>query len=212
MSDLTNLPVLGVTASDSQAYEQNVPSRTASFLVKRTGSVAASLKVSYQLSGDASNGVDYVELPGDVTIPANASSATIMINPIPDGVAEPVETVGLTLQVPTPDIFPPPYLLSATPPLRHAAGVSIRDQLLPPDGLSRQQRLVWLWRHRHAIVPLPVSVAATGGVAASWVVEASSDLATWQEIGIAEDPEEFVDVNAGDASTRFHRFRQSSPP
>jgi hypothetical protein len=205
-----DIPVLSVFASDSQAYEQNVPSRTASFVVRRTGSVAESLTVPYELSGDASNGVDYVELPGVVTIAASNSSATIVINPIPDGIAEPVETVALTLQNPALDVFPPPYLLSATPTLRHAAGVSIRDQLLPPDGLSRRERLVWLWRHRHVIVPLPAPVPITSGAATSWAVEASSDLITWQEIGVAEAPEEFVDVDAGE-SQRFYRFRQVSP-
>ena len=208
----TNVPVLSVVASDSQAYEANVPSRTASFVVKRTGSSAESLTVPYELSGDASNGVDYVELPGVVTIAPNNSSATIVINPIPDGVAEPVETVSLTLQPSSVDVFPPPYLLSATPPLRHTAGVSIRDQLLPPDGLSRAQRLVWLWRHRHVIVPVPAPVAAPNGIAGavSWAVEASPDLVTWQEIGVAQDPEEFVDVD-GDLTQRFYRFRQLRP-
>jgi len=206
--------VLSVSASDSQAYEQNVLSRTAALVIKRTGNVAESLNVPYELSGEASNGVDYVELLGVVTISAGNASATIVINPIPDGAAEPVETVGLALQSPAPDIFPPPYLLAATRTLRHSAGVSIRDQLLPPDGLSRRQRLVWLWRHRHVIVPLPAPLAVTNATAAatSWAVEASSDLTTWQEIGVTQDPDEFVDVNPGDASAPFYRFRQLSSP
>ena len=134
-----------------------------------------------------------------------------MINPIADGVAEPVETVGLALQAAALDVFPPPYLLSATPTLRHEAGVSIRDQLLPPQGLTRRQRIVWLWRHRHVVMSLPMPVAVTSEVATSWAIEASSDLRTWQEIGVTEDPEEFVDVSAGDAPMRFYRFRQLSP-
>lgn len=93
--------------------------------------------------------------------------------------------------------------------MHYTAGVSIRDQLLPPDGLSRAQRLVWLFRHRHVIVPLPV--AALNTVAPSWAVEASPDLTSWQEIGVTQDPDEFVDVTA-DASARFYRFRQLSPP
>ena len=204
-----NIPVLSVFASDSRAYEQNVPSRTASFVIRRTGSLTESLTVPYDLSGDASNGVDYVELPGLVTIPAGSSSTVIVVNPIADNIAEPVETVALTLQPPPPDVFPPPYLLSARPTFR-AAGVSIRDQLLPTDSLSGRQRLVWLWRQRHVIVPLPTAVGLISGAAASWAIEASSDLTTWQEIGVTEDSEEFVDVNA-DPSQRFYRFRQVSP-
>jgi len=210
-NDTADIPVLSVTATDSQAYEENVASRTASFLVKRTGSVAESLTVPYQLSGDASNGVDYVELAGYVTIAAGESSAVIVIDPIADGVAEPVETVGLTLQAAPPDVFPPPYLLSDSPTLPHAAGVSIRDRLVRPDNPFRGHGIEWLQHCGHAIVPLPAPLAVVNAIPTSWTVEASSDLATWQEIGIAEDPEEFVDVNAGHASVRFYRFRQLSP-
>ena len=97
-----------------------------------------------------------------MTIPAGSSSTVIVVNPIADNIAEPVETVALTLQPPPPDIFPPPYLLSARPTFR-AAGVSIRDQLLPTDSLSGRQRLVWLWRQRHVIVPLPTAVGLISG-------------------------------------------------
>ena len=138
-------------------------------------------------------------------------------SPIADGVAEPVETVSLALQPPPPDVFPPPYLLGTSLTIYHSAGVSIRDQVLapqPPAGLPRRQRIVWLRRHRHVIVPLPIAPAvpsATNAVAVAWAVEASSDFVTWQEIGTAEDPEEFVDVNAGEAPQRFYRFRQLPP-
>jgi hypothetical protein len=44
-----------------------------------------------------------------------------------------------------------------------------------------------------------------------WAVEASSDFVAWEELGETEDPEEFLDVNAGDASQRFYRFREVPP-
>ena len=53
--------------------------------------------------------------------------------------------------------------------------------------------------------PAPVASAKT------WAVEASTDLVTWQDIGVTEDPEEFVDVDAGDAPHRFYRFREVTP-
>jgi hypothetical protein len=204
----TNISILSVAATRSQAYEEAVPNRNGVFVVRRTGSLAESLTVPYELSGEASNGVDYAKLPGYVTIAAGSSSAVILIEPIADGAAEPVETVGLTLQTPPPDIFPPPYVLSAGPALRHAAGVSIRDRVLPTDGLSSRGGCVWLQGCGHAIVPLPAPVAVANGVSTTWTIEASPDLRNWEEIGVAEDPQEFVDVNAGDASVRFYRFRQ----
>jgi subtilase family serine protease len=53
--------------------------------------------VSYLVTGTATAGVDYVALPGSVTIPAGSDSATIEIAPINDPFAEPGETVTLTL-------------------------------------------------------------------------------------------------------------------
>ena len=217
----TNIPVVSIKATDAQAYEANVVSRTASFLVSRTGSVTNALTLPYAISGEASNGVDYVTLPGTVTIPASNASVAIIIDPIADAVVEPVETVALTLQAAPADVFPPAYLFSALPSLQTSAGVSIRDQVLPvspPYGLSPRQRIVWLRRHRHVIVPLPAApvVAAapavgTNVVTTTWAVEASTDFVTWQEIGTTADPEEFVDVDAGDAMQRFYRFRQLTP-
>lgn len=42
------------------------------------------LTVYYTMSGTASNGADYAFLPGSITIPAGADSATISLNPLPD--------------------------------------------------------------------------------------------------------------------------------
>lgn len=216
-----NIPVVSVFASDVQAIEENVYSRTAAFTVSRIGGLATNVTVPYTLDGTASNGVDYVTLPGLVTITAITPSTTIIVNPIADGLTEPVETVGLTLQPPSPDIFPPPYLFSAAPNQHTMAGVTIRDTALYPGHpyLTRAQR-VFLRRHpnRHVVVPLPPTVfnnplvaPPTNAPAVTWAIEASPDMATWAEIGTTTDPEEFVDVTAGDAPQRFYRFRQVTP-
>jgi hypothetical protein len=55
------------------------------------------LLVIYTLGGTAANGVDYATLNGSVTIPADASSATVTVAPVFDVEAEPSETVVLTL-------------------------------------------------------------------------------------------------------------------
>src|SRR6185503_4119059 len=56
-----------------------------------------SLHVVYSVRGTASNGVDYVLLPGYVDIPAGAETANIVVQPIDDEVMEGVETVTIEL-------------------------------------------------------------------------------------------------------------------
>ena len=67
------------------------------FTVTRTGSTAASLAVSYAVSGSATGGTDYAALTGTVTIPAGAASAAVVVTPVDDALVDPNETVVLTL-------------------------------------------------------------------------------------------------------------------
>ncbi len=217
----TNIPVVSITANAAQAIEENVYRRIGSFLVTRSGSLDSSLTVPYSIDGTASNGVDYAELPGSVTIPAGTPSAAILINPIVDGVTEPIETVGLTLQIPSLDVFPPPYLFSTAASLHSSAGLTIRDTALYPGHpfLTKRQRILMRrFPHRYVVVPLPITVfndptlpPPANTTTITWAVEASSDLRAWTEVGTTTDSEEFVDVTAGDASQRFYRFRTVPP-
>jgi len=62
---------------------------TATFVVHRAGGdFDIPLTVSYRIGGAASNGVDYDKLSGQVTIPAHAETAEIVVNPIDDNLAE----------------------------------------------------------------------------------------------------------------------------
>src|SRR5882672_12709460 len=74
---------------------------TATFVVRRTGPTNHSLTINYAIGGSASNGVDYVAIPGSVTIPAGEHSARITIVPIDDTIPECTETVILGLVQPT---------------------------------------------------------------------------------------------------------------
>lgn len=68
------------------------------FTVTCSTPVSEDLVVNYMLDGSAVNGVAYEELPGFVTIPAGASSATIPVKPLWSPVETPVDTrVILTL-------------------------------------------------------------------------------------------------------------------
>ena len=84
-----------IAATDASASETGPDPGV--FTVTRTGCTTVGLAVSYVLSGTASNGLDYIALPGTVTIPSGASTATITVTPIDDLIAEGSETVVATI-------------------------------------------------------------------------------------------------------------------
>ena len=70
------------------------------FTFYRSGSTEADLVVSYSIHGTAQHGIDYQELPGQITIPAGSSSAIVRVLPHADNIVEPTERVVLLLQTP----------------------------------------------------------------------------------------------------------------
>lgn len=73
------------------------PSPTGAFTFTRSGDTAAGLDVGFTVSGTATAGSDYVALSGVVSFLAGASTATVLVTPIDDGVVEGDETVVVTL-------------------------------------------------------------------------------------------------------------------
>lgn len=71
--------------------------------VTRTGDTTASLAVAYSVlgTGTATAGTDYLSLPGTVTIPAGAESASFEITPVNDSLAEVTETVRVSIATST---------------------------------------------------------------------------------------------------------------
>ena len=63
----------------------------------RTGPTGASLSVSFSLGGSAAAGDYTATATTTVLIPAGSNSVTVTITPLNDSVAEPTETVVLTL-------------------------------------------------------------------------------------------------------------------
>ena len=80
-----------IHASDSAAAEGF--SDPGTFTVRRAGETNFSVLVFYELSGTASNGVDYAELRGTVEIPAGATNASFTVIPIDDSRVEGTEVV-----------------------------------------------------------------------------------------------------------------------
>ncbi|BCU78329.1 hypothetical protein llg_30440 [Luteolibacter sp. LG18] len=92
-----DLQIITVSASDSIATEGASPADNGTFLVTRTGDTSQDLTLYYSVAGSALQGVDYVILPGSVTIPAGQNSAAVTIVPIDDGILEDDQTVTLLL-------------------------------------------------------------------------------------------------------------------
>ncbi len=114
-----------------------------------TGTVMQSLSVSYTVGGSATNGVDYVFLPGVITIPAGSAQATILVNPYTAYSFQP-ETVSISLNSRPTNVFPPAYAIISTATMPSVAAVYIVDSL----SLSPKQRQLIL-RRRHLIIPTP---------------------------------------------------------
>ncbi|MFM2221213.1 MAG: hypothetical protein RLZZ553_961 [Verrucomicrobiota bacterium] len=88
-------PTVSLSLLDASASESGPDN--AVFLVTRTGSTAAPLKVFYGMSGTAYHGTDYAGLSGEITIPAGQASAPIVITPYSDDLGESTETVTISL-------------------------------------------------------------------------------------------------------------------
>lgn len=72
------------------------------FIVTRTGNVSVASSVNYATaSGTAASGSDFTASSGTVNFAANQTAATIMVSTIDDTVAEPAETMTVTLSNPS---------------------------------------------------------------------------------------------------------------
>lgn len=88
------LPTVSVAASDAAASE--IGSNPGTFTFTRSAAGPSALTVAYSIGGSATPGADYAALTGSITIPANATQASVNVNPILDGLVE-VETVTATV-------------------------------------------------------------------------------------------------------------------
>jgi hypothetical protein len=125
---LDNEPTISIAASDNQAAEtvSGDDANTGTFTISRTGSTDSNLTVSFSRTGTATYGStgDYT-LSGNLTpltvvIPAGQEYVDITVSPVDNFVAEPSETVILTLTA------NPAYNLSSTVS-EHTATVTILD-------------------------------------------------------------------------------------
>ncbi len=97
VADATTQPAPAVTVAATTPTAREAGPESGVFTIARAAAEDTALTVTYSLGGTAAGGTDYVALPGTVTIPAGAATATVTIVPIDDTAIEPDETVLLTV-------------------------------------------------------------------------------------------------------------------
>jgi hypothetical protein len=95
----TTVGIVRVVDAVEPHPNSNVPKQTGRFLISRNDSRGQqpTLTVTYQVSGAATQGVDYTNLTGTVIIPSGVSDTSVYIEPLFDDQLEGDETVIVTL-------------------------------------------------------------------------------------------------------------------
>ena len=171
----------------------NCGPKDATFTVFRFGATNDDLDVAYAIGGTATNGIDYVALPGLVTIPAGERRAAITIMPLDDGPPDITSTVILKL-VPGTN-----YLLGYP----QAAATIILDSQSP--------------RAVTGLLPgAAFNLSAAGPDGAWFHVEYSTDLIHWTPVctnQVVNGRIDFVDPDAATNPARFYRtVPEAGPP
>ena len=97
MASSDSRPYVTIGLSDARVSEGL--GRPVTFQFTRTGSLQSDLPVSYQISGNATNGQDYTAtLTGLIVIPAGQLSANILVTPVDNAWLDGVRTLTLQLQ------------------------------------------------------------------------------------------------------------------
>lgn len=91
----TNAPLVQLIATDPTASETGKPAKL--LFSRPLAATNAPLAVPYQLSGTASNGVDFAALPGSVVFPAGVSATSVVVSAISDTLPEGDKTLTVSL-------------------------------------------------------------------------------------------------------------------
>jgi hypothetical protein len=167
----------------------NCGPKDATFTVRRHGVTNDALTVSYAIGGTATNGLDYMPLSGEVTIPAGQFSALITVVPIDDGTPDITGTVVLKL-IPSTNT-PPDYLLGFP---RSAAAIILDPPPRPVAATVLSDKCFRLH--------------ANGPDGAWFHVEYSTDFQNWTALctnQVVQGSIDFIDPDASNDSSRFYR-------
>jgi hypothetical protein len=169
-------------------YFTNCGPKNATFSVRRDGCTNNPVTVAYAIGGTASNGVEYVTLPGSVTIPAGERRALITVVPIDDGPPDITSTVILRLQP------------STNSPVDYFVGYPRNAAAIIFDGV---------WPRATAALPDHCFHLSAAGPDGGWFrVEYSTDLRNWTAIcnsQVIQGSVDFVDPDAQSDQNRLYR-------
>ncbi len=161
---IADLPTVTVAAGNPTANE--VGPVLGTFVVTRTGDLAAALAVRYVFAGTADYGKDYLSSPSTVvTIPAGSSSAEVKITPLVDQLVEGAETVVLTLTPQT--TYNLGAVTNATVGIADAPTVTVAATAAEASEVGAVAGVFTLTRGGDTTLPLAVSFRLSGTATAS---------------------------------------------
>lgn len=180
-------------SNTSYHWFTNCGPRNALFAIRRFGDTNGDLTVPYVVGGTATNGVDYVPLPGSAIIPAGHLATLIPLVPLDDGPPDISSTVILKL-------VPGSAYTVGFP--SSAAALILDPPLLPPPT---------------AVLPDKTFHLRLDGPDGAWFhVEATTDLRNWTAIctnQVFHGAIDFIDPDAPGIAGRFYRaVPESQPP
>jgi len=164
----------------------NCGPKNATFTVFRLGATNDDIDANYAIGGTATNGIDYVALPGVVTIPAGDREATITVVPIDTGVAGLNSTVVLKLTPGTNYVVGSPA----------AAAAIILDSHSPRATAGLEPGNLF-------------HITSTGPNGAWFHVEYSTDLVNWTSLctnQVVNGSVDFLDPDAVSQPGRYYRI------
>lgn len=171
----------------------NCGPKSATFVVHRDGSTNNDVTVGYEIGGTATNGIQYMTLPGEVTIPAGEHSAIITVVPIDDGPPEINMTVILKIKIST------NYVVGF--PQRAAAYILDGPQVRPASEVT---------------IDRCFHLKGDGPDGAWFRIDYTTDLNTWTSLctnQVVNGSIDFVDPDAQDDGLRYYRaVPQDSAP
>jgi beta-glucanase (GH16 family) len=120
------LPVITLAAAPASVLEDGTTNLAYTF--SRTGDTASPLTVNFTTAGTTTSGTDYAAIGNSITFLAGQGTATVIVDPTPDSIFEPDETVSLTLTA------NPAYIVGTAGPV---TGTITNDDAAPAPGVFR---------------------------------------------------------------------------
>lgn len=92
-----NEVVLSYVSVESSINSASESGTQGAFIFKMTTTLTTGVKINFEITGSATNGVDYEMISNTISIPANQLSVTLPINAYPDDLVEGDENILITI-------------------------------------------------------------------------------------------------------------------